>query len=457
MMKLIKQNRRHVALGILAMAAVISCSKDPIDEPFGPDLIFGPSPEKLPGHGEPGFEPAFKEQTRAPGITTQTEWDFEIVVQSDEIVKPWGMKFISENQLLVLQKNKVMRIVPVDDPWGYSAPLDGFPTAGVQGTFDVVLDKDFETNKTIYFSYSKGPEGATQLTIARARLDVANNRLTDVREIYQAVPIVPKDDILGGRMYVDPVDGYLYIGAGDRNQEESRYMAQNLDASLGKIIRIDGNGNPAPNNPYINVEGALPEIWAIGIRSPLGFSTDPVTGNLWEVEHGPKGGDELNILEPGKNYGWPIISYGVNDDGTNLVSSNKGISKVEGSDPVRYELDPDNPGEYMTQYEGMEQPRYYWDPVIAPGHMIFYEAKGHNAVKEWDNNLFVTGLGKYERGVGNYVGRFVLSEDRKKIIGEERFLFEERQRLRSMAIGPDGSLYIATDEIEGRIYRLFKK
>ena len=419
---------------------------EPVDPSNNPNP--GDPVETLPGNGA-GFEPAFEGQTRGPGASTATPREVSMIVQDTQLYKPWSFKFISQTQLLVTQKNGIIRLVTTDGHVG--EPLSGVPavffndniSGSNAGLFDIALDPDVALNRTIYLSYSKGNANGSRLTVARAKVDVANNRLTDVTEIYQTTPAIAGAAVYGGRLLFDR-HGYLLVSTGARHRNDSRYMSQNLDASIGKILRIDRNGNAAPGNPFAGIQGALPEIWVYGIRSPLGMAFHPHTGELWETEHGPKGGDELNIIKPGVNYGWPIISYGIMYDGTPV---GRGIHQTPGSDPAVYYFDPNNlTGGGITQHPDMEQPRYYWDPSVAPGGITFYDS---DVISEWKYNLFVCALN------GKHLIRLILKDG--KVIGEERFLEDQGVRLRDVQMGPDGALYVISDTNEGRIYRISKQ
>lgn len=438
-----------IFMGILALVMTAACTRGPFD-PVDPSANPNPGDpvETRPGNGA-GFEPAFDGQTRGPSATTTTPFQVSLIAKDTRLYKPWSFKFISRSEFLVTQKNGVMRVVTTDGQIG--EPIAGVPTVFFDdniggsnaGLFDVALDPNAAQNRTIYLSYSKGNINANRLTVARATLDVANNRLTNVTEIYQTTPAIAGAAVYGGRLLFDP-QGYLFVSTGERHRNDSRHMAQNLNASIGKILRIDRNGNPAPGNPFAGVEGALPEIWAYGIRSPLGMAFHPFTDELWETEHGPKGGDEVNIIRRGVNYGWPIISYGIMYDNTPV---GQGIHQVPNSQPAEYYYDANNlTGGGITQKDGMEQPRYYWDPAIAPGGITFYNS---DVIKEWKYNLFICGLN------GQHLIRLIVKED--KIIGEERFLTDQGVRLRDVQVGPDGALYVISDTAEGRIYRISKK
>ena len=236
-------------------------------------------------------------------------------------------------------------------------------------------------------------------------------------------------------------DGYLYVSLGERFFYPTAGEAQSLFSQMGKILRITRDGDPAPDNPFHQhqelEDHTLPEIWSYGHRNPEGLAMNPETGEIWDSEHGPQGGDEINLIKRGANYGWPIISYGRNYDGT----------AIDGSLPLKDGITLPHKaklhGGSLTAMEGMEQPRYYWDPVIAPSGMTFYDGK---LIPEWRGNLFVAGL------AGQHVSRLVLNGDR--VIGEERLLLDQHQRMRDIKEGPDGALWVITDDANGRLIRI---
>ncbi|MGV3762431.1 MAG: PQQ-dependent sugar dehydrogenase [Parapedobacter sp.] len=446
---------------VFIMLLTSACEKSvpEVDEGRGEEQPTAKGPvETLPGNGA-GFQPAFVGQTRIAGIETTTPVETTLLLEDATLYKPWSLKFISDNDILIAQKDGNLRILH----FGLSGialrePIKGLPedvffdvrelnpgrSSSNAGFFDIALDPDFSINHLIYFSYSKGVGPSNRLTICKANLALEENRLINVEEIYQVSHHTAGNAVYGGRLVFDD-NGYLMVTTGERNRDDSRYMAQNLNSSIGKILRLDKEGNAAPGNPFEHLPGALPEIWALGIRSPLGLAFHPTTGVLWETEHGPLGGDELNIIERGKNYGWPLISYGIYYD-------NKPVGVGIFPDPEsdypweEYRFDMGNlSGGGITSRNGMEQPRYYWDPCIAPGGITFYKG---NVIPEWENNLFISGLSS------NYLTRLVIEGD--KVVGEERLMEDVGLRLRDVQQGPDGALYVITDTKEGRIYRIGK-
>lgn len=303
-----------------------------------------------------------------------------------------------------------------------SEPLSGVPQVlqiGQVGLLDVALDPKFPTNHRLFFTYSEAVgDSDSNIVVARAKLE--GTSLGDVRVIFRAKPALPartQSANSGGRIAIGR-DGNLFVTIGDRSKSPPWLVAQQLDTDLGKMIRITPDGAPAPGNPFIGTPGGLPEIYSIGHRSEEGLAIDP-RGRLWETEHGPRGGDELNLIEPGKNYGWPVISHSIDYPG----------------EPI---------GEGKTEQAGMEQPRYYWDPVIAPSGFAFYQG---NLFPQWKNSVFVGAL----RGM--FLDRLTLSGD--KVVGEEPLLVDQHERIRDVRIGPEGAVYVLSDG--GKLFKLTPK
>jgi glucose/arabinose dehydrogenase len=326
---------------------------------------------------------------------------------------PWSLAFLPDGRMLVTEKPGRMRIVDRDGR--LSPPLAGVPrvhAGGQAGLLDVRLDNDYASNHVIYFCYSADSGGAA--AVARATLaDGATPRLDDVKTIFTQQGPGGGNNV--GCRIVQASDGNLFVTLGDHFGP--RDQAQNLANHIGKIIRIGADGQVPPDNPFVHQAGARPEIWAYGVRNPQGLAVDPATGKLWEHEHGPQGGDEVNIIEKGKNYGWPVIGYGVDYGGAKIHAS--------------------------TQKSGMEQPLWYWVPSIAPSGMAFYTG---GLVPAWKGNLFVGALR------GEILVR--LERDGDKIVKEERLLNGLGERIRDVRVGADGALWLLTDNPAGRILRL---
>jgi glucose/arabinose dehydrogenase len=335
---------------------------------------------------------------------------------------PWSLAFLPNGVILVTERLPgTMRML--DRKGVLSEPLAGVSvvaSAGAKdiGLLDVVLDPLFASNRRLFFSFYDFIDGTNSNTcIARARLDEAKHALTDVTVIFRAQPAMPSKRLggkTGGRIAVGR-DGSLFVTIGDRSDSPPWDVAQRLDTHLGKIIHITPDGAPAPDNPFIGKPGVLPEIWASGTRSQEGLAFDPTTGRLWETEHGPRGGDELNIIEKGKNYGWPVIVHGIDYPGTVI-------------------------GAGITHKEGMEEPVYYWDPVIAPSGLAFYTG---DLFPQWKNSVFVGGLR------GAVLSRLTLANDR--VVAEEPLLTDLRARIRDVRVGPDGAVYVLTDSGTGSV------
>jgi aldose sugar dehydrogenase len=355
--------------------------------------------------------PAFPEQTRAPFHATAP---FKVTTLIDNIEVPWSLAFLPSGNIILTERLPGrMRMLRTDGT--LSGPLAGasvvaLPGAKDIGLLDVVLDPNFARNQRIFFSFFNYIDGTnTNTCIARARLDEKALALTDVTVIFRALPVMPSKRLgakTGGRIVIGR-DGNLLMTLGDRSDSPPWDVAQKLDNHLGKIIRITPDGAPAPDNPFIGKAGVLPEIWAYGMRSPEGLAFDPRTGRLWQNDHGPRGGDELNIVEKGKNYGWPLVARGIDYPGT----------------PIG-----------VTRMDGMEEPIYYWDPVIGPSGLAFYTG---TLFPQWKNSIFVGGLR------GAMLDRLMIAND--KIVAEEPLLTDLGTRIRDVRVGPDGAVYVLTD------------
>lgn len=326
---------------------------------------------------------------------------------------PWSLAFLPDGRKLVTERPGRMRIISADNR--VSAPLAGVPAVharGQGGLHDVVLAPDYAQSKRIYFCYAEPRDGGSGTAIAHARL--SDSALQDVTVIFRQQPSWAGNHHFGCRL-VFAADGTLYATLGERYK--GRQLAQTLDNHLGKVIRIRADGSVPPDNPYADTAGARPEIWSYGHRNPQGAALHPVSGKLWIHEHGAKGGDEINIPLRGRNYGWPVIAYGVDYTGFKIGEG--------------------------TAKSGMEQPIHYWVPSIAPSGMAFYTADRFPA---WRGSLFV---GSLKFGV---LAR--LSLDGEKVPKEERLLDGLQRRIRDVRQGPDGYLYLLTDEADGSLLRV---
>ena len=329
---------------------------------------------------------------------------------------PWALAFLPDGGILVTERPGGMHIVAKDGK--ISSAFAGVPkvfASGQGGLHDVVLDRFYTENHTIYFCYAEPVSGGARTALARARLlEEGTPRLADVAVIFHQDGPLSSGNHFGCRIAQTP-DNDLFLTLGEHFT--TRDQAQNLANHLGKIVRIRPDGSVPPDNPFVGRQGAKPEIWSWGHRNPQGLALHPVTGRLWEHEHGPRGGDEINIIEKGKNYGWPVIGYGIDYNGAKIHES--------------------------THKEGMEQPVWYWVPSIAPSGMAFYAG---NLFPTWRGNLFVGAL------AGQILVRLELEGE--KVLQEERLSLQLHERIRDVRQGPDGALWLATDNSSGRILRL---
>jgi glucose/arabinose dehydrogenase len=373
------------------------------------------SVETRPPNGT-GQKPAFAGQTRIPQEKLNVAFDVVTVVPA--VDTPWGLAFLPGGKMLVTER--VGRLRVVDATGKLSEPVAGLPAVDKRrqgGLLDVALDPNFATNQLIYWSFSEPQQGGTNNTaVARGRfVDGAAPRVENVQVIYHQVPAMNSTLHYGSRL-VFGRDGTLFVTQGERSITPGRMQAQQMDSLLGKIVRINADGSIPKDNPFVGKPGVRPEIWSSGHRNVQGASLHPTTGELWTIEHGTRGGDELNIPRKGGDYGWPTIAYG-----------------------IEYQGGPINGG--IQAQQGMEQPRYYWDPVIAPGGMSFYNGSLFPA---WKGSLFIGALG------GQHVARVSINGDR--ITGEERLLedLQPRARIRLVREGPDGGLYVIAEGGGGR-------
>jgi glucose/arabinose dehydrogenase len=360
---------------------------------------------------------AFPEQTRAPEQRSSFSVAAKVVTSS--LKSPWGITHLADGRMLITEKAGNLVIVTPDGK--ISAPIQGVPavdSGGQGGLLDVSLDPNFANNRWVYLTYSEPRDGGKNATsVGRAKLSADETRLEDWKIIFAQTPAWASNNHFGSRLVWDK-NGFLYVTLGDRYTVESRVLAQDLKATLGKVIRIKSDGTVPADNPFVGNANALPEIWSIGHRNPQGAAIHPVTGELWTLEHGPKGGDEVNKPEAGKNYGWPIITYGEDYSGA----------------PI---------GAGIASKAGMEQPIYYFDPVIAPGGINFYQG---TLFTGWENNLLIGSLTP-----GGLV-RLVFKDN--KVVGEERVV-KELGRVRDLDVAADGSIWVISDS--GQLNRLTPK
>jgi aldose sugar dehydrogenase len=363
----------------------------------------------------PDQRPAFQGQTRACGVRSNVAFDVAVVTKGLE--HPWAVEPLPNGDLLVTEKPGRMRVITAKGEKGQ--PISGVPKVdarGQGGLLDVALSPTFAADRIIYWSYSEPRQGGNATSVARGVLSPDGKRLGQVKVIFRAMPTYDGTMHYGSRLVFGP-DGMLYITLGERSDKQMRPQAQQLGSHMGKIIRISPDGSVPKDNPFVGQSGVLPEIWSLGHRNVQAAAFDP-EGRLWDIEHGANGGDELNRVEKGKNYGWPVQAYGEEYSGSPIT-------------------------EAATVREGMEQPVYYWDPVIAPSGAQFYTG---DAFPAWKGSLFVGGMKDTK------LVRLTLKDDR--VTGEEHLLADRSQRIRDVRQGPDGLLYVVTDQENGELWRI---
>ncbi len=344
------------------------------------------------------------------------DYTLKIETIASGLQRPWALAFLPDGRFLVTERPGTMRIVAADGT--VSAPLSGVPEVaarGQGGLLDVVLLPDFEKSGGLVFTYSEPGRGGAGTAVARARLDEAGGtaRLADLEVIFRAQPKSTGGRHFGSRIAIGP-DGALFVTLGDRGKADKAQLAND---HAGSVVRIWPDGAVPADNPFAGQDGAHPELWSIGHRNPQSAAVHPETGKLWTVEHGARGGDEVNVPLAGKNYGWPEISYGRHYSGLRI-----GVG---------------------TEAPGYEQPVHYWDPSIAPSGMAFYTG---DLFPVWRGDLFVGAL------KGQHLARLDL--DGEAVRGEEKLLGEIAARIRDVRAGPDGALYVLTDERDGRLIRV---
>ncbi len=351
----------------------------------------------------------------ADGVVKSELHDVKVTVVTAGLEHPWSLAFLPDGRMLVTERRGRLRLVAADgtlDP----QPVTGLPDAvspnGQGGLHDVVLHPDFARNRLVYLAYAGEGEGGHGTELARGRLE--GHRLVDTEVLFRALPKSRGGRHFGGRIVFDG-RGHVFLTLGDRGDQD---RAQRLDDHAGSVIRLNDDGSVPADNPFVNTPGARPEIYSYGNRNVQGAALHPVTGELWAHEHGPQGGDEVNVIRAGVNYGWPVITYGVN--------YGLGTSIGEG-----------------THKAGMAQPLHYWDPSIAPSGMAFYTG---DRFPRWQGHLLVGAL-KYR-----LLAR--LEFDGERLVHEERLLDGAIGRIRHVQVGPDGLVYLLTDHGDGVIARL---
>jgi aldose sugar dehydrogenase len=384
----------------------------------------------------PEQKPAFPGQTRVCGVKSNVA--FEVTVLAKGLDRPWAVEPLPDGNFLITEKSGQMRLITakgeVGEPIGGLLPVGqggvsessaqgGLPpitARGQGGLLDVALSPNFEKDRTIFWSFSEQRAGGSGTSVARGTFTADRKNLEQVRVIFRALPTYDNGLHFGSRLAFGP-DGKLYVTLGDRfDKEVTRPQAQQLNSHIGKIIRINPDGSVPDDNPFVKQAGALPEIWTLGHRNIQSASFDE-QGRLWTVEHGAQGGDELNLIEKGKNYGWAVISYGEEYSGQPFPGG-------------------------LTVKEGYEQPVYYWDPVIAPSGAQYYTG---SAFPAWRGSIFIGGL------VSQKLVRLVIKDNR--VVGEEHLLTDRGQRIRDVRQAADGALYVVTDQSNGELWKITPK
>lgn len=382
-----------------------------------------------------GQIPSFPQQTRACEVKSKTA--FEVTVVASGLNKPWAVEPLPNGDFLITEKAGQMRIVSAKGEIG--EPLQGVLTVkqgsitedsklgglppisarGQGGLLDVALSPNFKKDQMIFWSFSEDRKDGSGTSVASGKLSKDRKTLEDVKVIFQALPAYNNGLHFGSRIAFGK-NGKLYVTTGDRFDRPNRLKVQQLDNHYGKVMRINPDGSIPKDNPFVNKEGAKPEIWSLGHRNLQSAAFDS-SGQLWTVEHGAKGGDELNLIKKGENYGWSIATFGEEYSGQAIPDA-------------------------KTQREGYVDPVYYWDPVIAPSGMQVYSG---SSFQEWKGNIFVGGL------VSKRLVRLIIKDN--KVIGEEHLLTDRGKRIRDVKQGQDGFLYIVTDETNGELLRISPK
>lgn len=406
---------KKMVLSIVFVSATSMCAQTtaPRSEPTA-----DAAPLETAKPNVPEFKPAFAGQTRAPAVKTQAALDVRELAK--DLNYPWALAFLPDGRMLVTEK-LTGKLLIVTAEGKKSPPAQGLPAVdagGQGGLLDVEVSPDFADSKRIFWSYYEPRQGGNGLAVARGRLLTEGDTpsVKDVEVIFRMQPTLDSNKHAGGRIVFAPNrDDLLFITLGERSVPQGRAQAQSLSSHFGKVVRIHADGSIPKDNPFVGTANARPEIWSKGHRNVLAGAFDP-QGQFWIVEMGPRGGDELNLVEKGQDYGWPTIGYGEDYSGAAMHET--------------------------TQAEGMTQPVYYWDPVISPSALAIYT--GPHA--EWKGNFFIGGLSSQA------LVRLVLKDGR--VVGEERLLTQQHARIREVVQGPDGALYLLTDDERGKLLRV---
>jgi len=437
-----KRNQVTFVLALLLTVVSTACAQNPREAgkisastAVSPPSTSSCAPLETRIANAPEQKPAFVGQTRVCAV--KSDVTFDVTVLAKGLNNPWAVEPLPNGDFLVTEKAGQIRIISakgeVGQPIGGLLPVGaggvssvseqgGLPpisARGQGGLLDVALSPNFAKDRTIFWSFSEQREGGSGTSVARGVLTEDRRNLEQVRVIFRAVPTYNNGLHFGSRLAFGP-DNMLYITLGDRFDRPNRQKVQTLDNHLGKIIRISPDGSTPSDNPFVKQSGVMPEIWTLGHRNIQSATFDD-QGRLWTVEHGAKGGDELNLIEKGKNYGWAVASYGEEYSGEPFPGA-------------------------VTVREGFEQPVYYWDPVIAPSGAQFYTG---NAFPAWRGSLFVGGLASQR------LVRLVIKDNR--VTGEEHLLTDRGQRIRDVRQGFDGALYVVTDQTNGELLKITPK
>ena len=402
-------------LSLLSAIILVSCSGNSKTTVAAQETSVNgtlPNPETA-DKNSPEYRPAFEGQTRIQGVKTTTSYNVEVI--NSDLQKPWGIINLPDRRFLITSKTGYLNIVSSDGKT--ISKVEGLPKVdakGQGGLLDVALDPDFQNNRLIYWTFSEPVPGGNHTAVAKGKLSADEKRIENPSVIFRATPTYDGDKHYGSRLEFDK-DGHLFVSTGESSDLETRPYAQKQDSYLGKILKITKDGKPAPGNPQIT--GWKPEIYSTGHRNPQGMAIDE-KGQIWDAEMGPRGGDEINLIQPGKNYGWGDVTYGIEYSGKKI---NNGT----------------------TQKAGTEQPVYYWDPSISMSGMTFYTGN----IEEWKNNMMIGCLS------GEKIIRLVIENN--KVVGEEWLLTDKNDRIRDVLNGQDGNLYAVSDS--GKLYRISKK
>ncbi len=386
-----------------------------------PDPVPESEPEAAVGEetrepNAPQLEPLFDGQTRAPKPADTESWALETLVEGFD--HPWALAFLPDGSLLISERPGALRHVMLDGT--ISEPIANVPEVhsperSQGGLLDVAIAPDFSESRLVFMTFSEPDGDASRTAVARARLSDDASALENVEVIFRQTPSYDSRGHFGSRIVFHP-DGTLFVGLGDRMNPDIRTEAQNPANHIGAVVRIAQDGSVPADNPFADGEGGAPEIWSYGHRNIQAAALNPETGQVWTVEHGPRGGDELNNPQPGANYGWPTVTHGIEYRGDEI-------------------------GEGIVDQDGITPAVYYWDPVLAPSGMIFYTG---DAFPSWQGDAFIGGLATRR------LSRLVFDGD--QVVGEEWLTVGER--VRDVAQGPDGAIYVVTDEDNGKLIRL---